>query len=104
MKKVHFDWLEKNLQSVEKVAGFDTGFIPDESREAEVYQNFIEIFDSKESFDDAMKELPFLDKGESAFEFLEKKETAFVVEGKYIFVDYNMVDDFFPGRLTERGN
>ena len=98
MKKSALYWLKENFQDVEKVAGFDTGFMPEEEREAEVYQNFIEIYDSKKDFDEAMVDLPFLNKGESAFDFLSNINTAFEINGKYVFVDYMMVDDLYPGR------
>lgn len=101
MKKVHLDWLTENLTAVEKQFLVSTDCIPDKDRNARGYDEFVDIYDSKEAFDQDFGDFPALDEGESAFDWLEKHNTAAVINGKYVFFNYLLFDDTYPNRKVE---
>ena len=98
MKKAHFNWLEENLTTVEKQFLVSTDCIPDKDRNAKGYEEFISIFDSKKEFDEAFVDFPPISDDESAFDWLVEHNTAAIFNGKYVFFDYLLFDDTYPGR------
>ena len=98
MNKTHLDWLTANLNKIEEVFAIDKNIVPTDKRNAEVYSEFVEIYSSKEEFDNYYKDLPPINDGESAFDYLKSINTADIVNGMYIFFDYMIFDELFPGR------
>ena len=95
------NWISANLSLIDKVFNIEN-IVPIKMRNAELYNDFVEVYDTKENFDKALAELPCVNEGESAFDFLKNLGTADIVDGKYIFFDYTIFDDLFPDtRLVE---
>lgn len=94
-------WLSANLSLIDKVFNVEN-IVPAEMRNAESYRDFVDVYDTKEIFDKAFAELPCINEGESAFDFLKDIGTADIIDGKYVFFDYTVFDDLFPDtRLVE---
>lgn len=97
MKKDHMTWLSKNISLIEKIFCIEN-IMSAEKRNEKVYKDFVDVYDTKEDFDNAFVDLPCIDEGESAFDFLKNIGTADIVAGKFVHFDFRCFDDLFPNK------
>ena len=83
MRIEHREWLKKNMNQVNEVFELSSYNL---KQEVNVYESFIDIFDSKEEFDFAWNGcLPCIDEEESTFDYLQGKGMADIIDGKFVY-------------------
>ena len=100
MLKERMEWLSKNINAINSTFGIETNYIDESEQTARVYEEFIDVYDTRQEFNEAFCNEHYPE-FKDAFEQFASENLAAEINGKFVFFTQINYDFFISPRKED---